>query len=281
MFNINNGYKLNIQKRIVMDSDNNPNKFIDSNGKQVLLIKNYNTLDQSTPFNGVYTFDDESKRVLRSISTGYEIEHEDLSREEYNLTGYIKKIKDKYGDTYLSYNYNSNNNLSSVTYNGKTVYFGYFLNQLNYIEYGNTETTLEYSANKITVYHYSGVTYESTLTGNNYKIEAKANEGSTQILYSKTCEYDENKMIIKSKMGTDIIDNIEYLFPSLITGNYSSFRQVEIKNKKGVIQRIQFENNKPMCSYDANMTSIIDLSDKYCRNVNIYKIIKLLFQKSR
>ena len=69
-------------------------------------------------------------------------------------------------------------------------------------------------------------------------------------------------MIIKSKIGTDIIDDIEYLFPYSITGNYSSFRQVEIKNKKGVIQRIQFENNKPMCAYNADMTSIIDLSNK-------------------
>lgn len=84
MFNIANGYKLNIQKRIVMDDNNNPIKFIDANGKQIILVKNYNSLNESSPFNGVYTFDDESKRILRSTSTGYEIEHEDLSKK--NIT---------------------------------------------------------------------------------------------------------------------------------------------------------------------------------------------------
>ena len=209
MFNINNGYKLNIQKRIVMDSDNNPNKFIDSNGKQVLLIKNYNTLDQSTPFNGVYTFDDESKRVLRSISTGYEIEYEDLSREEYNLNGYITKSFDKYQDTYLSYFYNRNNYLSTVSYNNKTVYFGYFANQLNYIEYGNTETTLEYSTNKVTINHYTGVTFESILSDNNYEIKAIGD-----VTYSKRCLLSTYEIRLESKVENNIIDSKS---PTIIT----------------------------------------------------------------
>ena len=83
-FNIKEGFKLNIQKKVYFDDNDLEYKYIDSSGKVITLINN----------GGVYTFDDESKRVLRSISTGYEIEYEDLIKAcSQKSAEHAKKIK--------------------------------------------------------------------------------------------------------------------------------------------------------------------------------------------
>lgn len=89
-FNIEAGYKLNIQKEIII-SNNKPLKLIDEDGKYINIIENYNDTSKTIP-NNVYTFEDESKRILRIISNGYEIENEDFSKEMYNTNGNITNI---------------------------------------------------------------------------------------------------------------------------------------------------------------------------------------------
>lgn len=114
-FNIGKGYKLNIHKKIIFQN-NIPIKLMESNGKYVLLNRNKNSLNEnSTIYNNVYTFDDESKRILRVKTrlntqtnideTYYEVENDDLSKEIYNSLGYLHYIYDKYDDVYLEYHY--------------------------------------------------------------------------------------------------------------------------------------------------------------------------------
>lgn len=141
-FNIGKGYKLNIHKKIFFQN-NIPIKLMESNGKYVLLNRNKNSLNEnSTIYNNVYTFDDESKRILRVKTrlntqtnideTYYEVENDDLSKEIYNSLGYLHYIYDKYDDVYLEYHY-ENNLLKWVKYANNDNYkitFIYNNNQL-------------------------------------------------------------------------------------------------------------------------------------------------------
>ena len=102
LFNVGNGFKLNIQKRIVIDEEGNPIQLIDSNGKYVTLFENFNS-SISQINNGYYTFEDEAKRILKKTTEGFELENEDLSKEIYDITGYIKTVYDKYGDLIKEY----------------------------------------------------------------------------------------------------------------------------------------------------------------------------------
>jgi len=146
-FNISYGYKLNIQKRIIFE-EGIPTSFQDTDGIKIELFN----------YNGVYTFDDDSQRILRTTSSGYELELSDLSKELYNTRGYITAIYDKYGDIYLAYNY-TNVLLTSIVYNNsKTVTFSYSSNKLIAINYATTTSSIVYNTNSVIVNHYSGVT---------------------------------------------------------------------------------------------------------------------------
>lgn len=128
-YNIAPGYKLNLQKRLIIENGI-PIKFQDESGKYVDLI------GATSP----YTFDDDSQRILRTtgdIITPYVIENPDFSTEKYNSSGLIIYAVDKYGTTVLTYTY-SNNKLASILYRGnKIIQFSYYSdnNQLEYITF--------------------------------------------------------------------------------------------------------------------------------------------------
>ena len=104
-FNITSGYKLNLQKRIIF-GDTTP-KFQEENGKLTTLWND----EGST----VYSFDDDSQRIIRLNTDCYELEKSDYSKEIYDLTGKIIAVKDKYNEEILSYIY-QNNILTSIRY---------------------------------------------------------------------------------------------------------------------------------------------------------------------
>ena len=106
-FNISNGYKLNLQKRIIKNSDNSIS-YQEANGKIVDLLDGNNIM-------GVHTFLDHSQRIVREISSGYELEYPDFSKERYDSNGRIITTIDKYGDKILTYEY-ANNVLVAITY---------------------------------------------------------------------------------------------------------------------------------------------------------------------
>ncbi len=284
MFNVKEGYKLNIQKKIIV-SNNIPVSLIESNGKYVQLYRNKNiTIEGNEVYNNVYTFLDESKRVLRIISNGYEIENEDLSKEIYNLNGDLVTIYDKYQDVYLSYIYNNNNLLTEVRYNNKIVSFTYENNSLTKIQYGGTETNIINSNTNLTISHYTGVTFNSSVNGKDYVIEASAIEELEQVQYRKECTYSNDTIELTNKENNSIVDYITYRFPSLVTLTYQSYGQVEITNKNQVTHRILFSGDKPLYSYEViGLNTNEDnqfCAGTYISEVNIYRTLNEGFNNS-
>ena len=68
-YSIAAGYKLNLQKRLIM-SDGVPSAFQGGNGKIINLNRT----------GDIYTFDDDTQRIIRSSDDGYELENSDYSR---------------------------------------------------------------------------------------------------------------------------------------------------------------------------------------------------------
>ncbi len=84
-FNMSNGYKLNLQKRLIMSSSGSPSSYEDGGGSICELI---------SMGNGKYTFDDDSQRILRTSGTSYVLEYPDYSKETFNSDGKIVSITD-------------------------------------------------------------------------------------------------------------------------------------------------------------------------------------------
>ena len=154
-FNISIGYKLNLQKRLILTSGGNPEKLEDGNGRIIDLISHGDR----------FTFDDDSQRIIRPYGNGFSLENPDCSKEIYDNLGRITHVYDKYGNAYLTYSY-INSKLDSITYGDHKViklnYFGSLgmLESMQYICDGTTicTTSLVYTGSaNVTVYHYSGV----------------------------------------------------------------------------------------------------------------------------
>ena len=138
-YNISSGFKLNLQKRIIVGSDGMPDKFQDENGISITLNGD----------SDVYSFEDDTQRVLRKDGSTYVLENLDYSKEIYDSTGKIISKYDKYGVLVLSYNYDDSNKLITITYRGeKTIFFVYNTSDcLSSIEYNNKLTTFSYTTN--------------------------------------------------------------------------------------------------------------------------------------
>lgn len=106
-FNMRTGYKLNVQKRLIF-SNNLPHQYIDASYKIETLLENANS---------AFTFEDDSRRILREKNNGnYEVEYPDGSKEIFNSNGYIISVLDKYNNTVFTYTYDSAHKLTSLTY---------------------------------------------------------------------------------------------------------------------------------------------------------------------
>ena len=268
LFNINYGFKLNIQKKLLF-TNGVPEKYINESGKIIDLLHK----------GQVFLFNDESKRVLRATTSGYEVENFDFSKEIFNANGDLVTLYDKYGDVYLSYTYDGAF-LKTINYNNKTVTFSYSSNKLSSIAYGGTTTTFVYGTNLITINHYSSVKYTlNTSNTPSYVVTATGIEGTTTITYQQKCLYIDNKIEIQSLINNTEIEKLVYEFPLYESpANYmiQNFRSVIITNKKGVKNKIQFGGEKPMYSFELLTDNNSDLgfvNNCYPSSVNIYNTI--------
>ena len=264
-FYISAGYKLNLQKRLIIVGTSI--KLQEATGKIVELNK----------FGDRYTFEDDSQRIMRKKSCTYIIENPDYSREEYNSAGRLTEVYDKYGTINFKYQYTAAGLLDYVIYrNNKTIDFKYESNRLESIAYGGTTTTFTYddTNNIVTVNHYSGVVYTLKLNEMNFEVIANGNEGVT---YStKLVKQEDNTTLsIQNCINDDVVDTTLYKYPEYLEYFDPGYRfhQVEVTNNNGVKTRVQYGYDKIECSYEINGTNDVEFcNNAYPSNVNIYNI---------
>ena len=192
----------------------------------------------------------------------------EYDKEIFNANGNLTYVYDKYGDLYLSYTYNSSNQLISVTYNGKTINFSYSSNQLNKIEYEETETTLLYQTNSLTINHYSGTKYECINETNKYTVNALL---GTSILSTKSCEYTNNQSVLTYYDDNEEIEKLTYDFLDSYSNGNGSHSYIQVTNKLDVKQVMQFKNRKLLYSFEF-LDDELNENDYYEKTVTIYDI---------
>lgn len=267
-FYIANGYKLSIQKRIIL-SDGYPQSYEDGNG----------TLTKLNRFVDKYAFDDGSQRFIRLINGQYILENPDYSTEMFTTDGRILSVKDKYGNTILSYSY-SVDKLISVVYKGtKTVTFGYSGSALQYIQYTYSgvayKTTFAYSGSKVIVSHYSGVDYHLTYASGNFEVFS-ANAGgvySNDMSYKDSVIVNGNIITIEKYRGDKKLDKVIYNFVNCDSSGKANI--LDITDFHNVTTRVQFMKEKPAYSYEMLDTMFIDYpvkrpADQSIQNVPYY-----------
>ena len=251
-FHIANGYKLNIQKRIII-SNGTPQSYEDGDGTLVKL--NY-------CYGNKYAFDDGSRRFIRLINGQYVLENPDYSTEIFDTNGNIILTKDKYNNSILNYTY-SEGKLSSVIYKGnKIVKFEYdtYLKEINYTYPANEHvndnldnkhvTTLVYSNNHLTIHHYSKVDYHLTYASGVLEVYSKNKDGGYSNDYSQKSKVitDDNTITFERYCGDKKIDNVVYNFVDYLESGEANI--IDITNFYNVTTRVQVEKGKPTYSYE-------------------------------
>jgi RHS repeat-associated protein len=259
-FNIANGYKLSLQKRIVL-SGNRPYRYEDGNGTTVDLNR----------FSDKYAFDDGSYRFIRTVTdegnTEYVLENPDYSTETFNSDGNIVSIKDKYDNNILTYEYFTEypKMLKQISYKNtaKTINLSYSGSTLQSIQYKiGTEVvaaiTLEHSSSShIIVHHYSGVDYSLTGSSESYIAESTnldesySNEFSQKIQVTKS----NSTITFEKSIGNKVIDNTVYSFVNCDSSGKA--RILDVTNFQNVTTRVQFSNGKPAYSYELLSTMFV------------------------
>jgi len=253
-FSIANGYKLNLQKRLIM-SGNIPVKFEDGNGKIVTLNNCSNR----------FVFDDGSQRIIRSENSTFVLENPDYSKEVYDALGKITEAWDKYGNKYLIYSY-VNNKLDSVGYRNKTVKLNYNetsgrLESLQYICNNKTicTTTFVYSGGNVCVEHYCGVTYDICYSNGNFAICATSERSEQYTPHRLECTRSSASLIVKETIGDTVVDRTTYDF--MCDSGENKFDVWDVTNYSGVKTRIQFKDGKPLYSYEARDDMFVENSE--------------------
>ncbi len=262
-FNVRPGYKLNVQKRIIK-TNNVPTEMQEESGKVVTL----------TGTDTLYVLDDGSQRILRRTGAKHELENPDFSKECYDENGRIISAIDKYGATVLSYTYNVNGQLSSITYRGeKTVNFTYSGNNLYSITYDGKVTTLSYTGTGINVLHYSGAAYSMVLSGMNFTVTSVSSENNSENTYvTQITKKSDYELTITKLANNFITDYVGYKFPGDISDCDTEYSQVEVENYHGKKARIHFRDDKALYSYEIGDTDAEFVNGKYAGVVNVHSI---------
>ena len=248
------GYKLNVQKRLIF-SNNLPHQYIDASYKIETLLENSNS---------AFTFEDDSRRILREKNNGnYEVEYPDGSKEIFNSNGYIISVLDKYNNTVFTYTYDSAHKLTSLTYRlDKEITFSYnSSNQITSTTYASNSTTFTYSSSGINISTFSGE-YIRLQSGGYNLLSTVGHNNASNVFVPNNAIYIigelDGEYVTKATLTKRIYDSngdftntwhTIYDFPNL---NYAgcSYNQVEITDYYGVKKRIQYRNNKPQYSYE-------------------------------
>ena len=259
-FNIANGYKFNLQKKIVETSAGL--SLLDSNG---LMIACNPATNQTASNATVYALNDDSHRILRRITSGFELEYPDYSKEYFDSTGKQTSSFDKYGEEIFRFVYDGNR-LSSIIYRPevstsyKVLSFTYdSYNRLSIIKYiangtALTVGTLVYSNTGFTIQHYSGVDYVCSYDATNsvYSVYSTSRGGTPECIYSQSysCNKTETNITLRKGTHNEIVDSLTYDLISYDGNSPKEIKVVDVTDHHDVKTRIQYKNHKPHCSYE-------------------------------
>ena len=296
------GYKLNLQKHLLYDANGLPTALVEESGKTVGLMQ---------AFGGVFTFDDESQRILRrkersqkpllpggNIDYGagplydYIVEYPDFSKEKYNESGRITAVYDKYSSSaFLTYSYNGYGQLTAITFRGsKTITLDYAANRLKHITYADCSSCFNYNFDGTlnNIEHYTGVKYnfmlskagfdfEEDLLESDFTIEAVSVENNTTVSYSKKLKWEDAKTIkVCDNVGNDPVKEVLYKFSHGLTYG-DSLQFVDITDNNGVVTRTQLDDPTLLYSYeiqnDEPQFSGDALGNYFAGNVTFYDAV--------
>ena len=258
-FNIADGYKLNLQKKIVETSTGL--SLLDSNG---LMIKCNPATNQTAYSATVYALNDDSHRILRRITSGFELEYPDYSKECFDSNGKQTSSFDKYGEEIFRFVYNGNW-LSSIIYRPevgaayKKFEFSYSSGRLATVKYSANEEpfvigTFVYSTTGFTIQHYSGVDYvfSRDVTNTSYSVYSTSRGGTPECIYSQSYSCTKTTSTLNIIAGTNrtVVDRMIFTLLCSEGENSNEIKMMETTNFHGVKTRIQYKNHKPHCSYE-------------------------------
>ena len=248
-FNISQGYKFNLQKRLILSEDGVPTKLEDGNGVTVDLIN----------FREHFMFDDDSQRIIRVQGNTFKLENPDYSKEMYDSFGRITAVYDKYGEVVLAYHYSSSGKMDKITYrDNKVIQFNYFatlgmVESVQYICNGVIICTTTFSypgAANVTVCHYSGVDYTITYSQGEFVVYSAdhgaqySNDHSQKI----TCNLTATSLVITKEFGDKVVDTTTYAFVN--RPEEGKFDLLDVTDQHGIKTRMQFQNGKLAYSYE-------------------------------
>lgn len=277
------GFKLNMQKKLVFDESYDLSKIYESDGRLVELTTNEDMVN-------IFTFDDDSQRILRRIpqstptpvppdsneivpETGnttytHVVEYPDFSKEVYDSNGKIIEVYDKYSDTpYLTYAYDESGRLTSISYKEtKVISLSYESDRLNTVTYNNCSSTFNYNTDGTlsSIEHYTEVVYSFDFT-DGYKIEAKKDENAV-INSSAVNINDTNKTI---SISDHYENTVTYKFDNMTPTLQNNI--VEITDNLGVKTRVQFNSSKMTYSYEIGESDAEFVDDQYVGSINVYR----------
>ena len=270
------GYKLNMQKHIICNQNEVPTTFCGDIGNAIQLLKQ----NDST-----YTFVDESKRILRrtpvanseiitpggsldvadGIAYKYTIEYADFSKEEYNTAGRATETVDKYGNTLLSYEYDTDRHMTSVTFkDSKIITIEYESNRIKYVIYGNKTVEFCYNTDGSlgAVKHYTGVNYSFTLSNVefstslanvlhkcNFRSEAVSSGSNIHLCSKELKMLNAQTLTVSDKIGNNTVNSLSHraainLLDCNLTGKY-----FDVIDNNGATVRTWVEDGEKLYSY--------------------------------
>ena len=275
-FNIADGYKFNLQKKI--DETSTGLSLLDSNG---LMIKCNPATNQTASSATVYALNDDSHRILRRITSGFELEYPDYSKEYFDSEGKQTSSFDKYGEEIFRFEYESSGELKSIAYRPevgaayKKFEFSYSSGRLVTVKYSaNEETfiigTFSLTNNGFDIQHYSDVKYHFRKAGNEYiaySTITNANGGQTTV-HRVDCTKTGNTYVVNTLEYGVTKDTITY--DAFLLGENNEIKMLDITNFYDVKTRMHYNNHRLHYSYEVLDDSAMFINgDIYAGNVNI------------
>ena len=260
-FNIGDGFKLNLQKKLLINGTTI--QLIDSNGNKIACNLPHNgTASHEQP---AYSVNDNSHRMLRRTNTGYVLEYPNFNKEVFDSEGKLIGTIDKYGEEMLRFVYDDDDKLTSIVYR-PGVSVSYKVLSFTYDSTTSNMTSVSYTAAGTTllvcnivastigpiVKHYSGVDYmcDSSIAGvymvsSREKDSDETNEHSNAVICTKSAGEQIGILIVRSG---NIVDGNAYKARKLSSDN--EIVVMDTTDFYNVKTRVQYENHQPKYTYE-------------------------------